>query len=187
MDTRERIVSSALNLVQTRGFNAFSFRDIADEIGIRSASIHHYFPTKEDLGRELITSYREKFHTALMNISSSTPDALKQLDAFVSLLARSVEDGEKVCLCGVLMSDCETLEEPMRQELTKMTGEVENWAATVLKRGKDQGVLKFSEQPAVLARTLFASFQGIMLCARAHKEPARFARAARSLITLLKG
>lgn len=186
METRERIISSALNLVQTRGFNAFSFRDIADEIGIRSASIHHYFPTKEDLGRELIAHYRDSFQAALVNIASSTSDPVKQLDAFVSLLARSVEDGEKVCLCGVLMSDCETLEEPMRKELTKMTDEVEGWAAAILKRGKDEGVLKFSEQPVVLARTLFASFQGIMLCARAHKEPTRFARAARSLITLLK-
>jgi TetR/AcrR family transcriptional repressor of nem operon len=185
MDTRERILDSALRLVQTRGFNAFSFRDVAQEIGIRSASIHHHFPSKEDLGRELIVRYRDSFLASLHEISESNENAAKQLDRFVTILSKSVESGERVCLCGVLMSDCETLDEGMRAELLALTAEVEAWAAKVLKDGREAGLFHFTEQPALLARTLFASFQGILLCARAHKQPDRFARAARSLLRLL--
>lgn len=52
MDMREQILTSAQRLVQQRGFNGFSYADIADEVGIRKASLHHYFPTKTDLGKD---------------------------------------------------------------------------------------------------------------------------------------
>ena len=43
MDTREKILNSAQGLIQTRSFHGFSFQDIANEVGIRKASLYHYF------------------------------------------------------------------------------------------------------------------------------------------------
>ena len=43
MDTRTKILDSAQRLIQTRSFQGFSFRDIADEVGIRKASLYHHF------------------------------------------------------------------------------------------------------------------------------------------------
>ena len=46
-------MDSAQHLVQTRGYHAFSYADIAEEVGSRKASIHYYFPSKTDLGKAL--------------------------------------------------------------------------------------------------------------------------------------
>lgn len=186
MSTRDSILDTAQAYVQSRGFNAFSFRDIADEVGIRTASIYHYFPSKADLGREVIRRYRSSLMSALAGIERTSSDGPRRLDELVALLAQSIEKGDRVCLCGILMSDCPTLDEEMRTELISMLEDVEAWLASVLKEGRAVGELQFADPPAVVARTIFASLQGIMMAARAHGEPERFRKAARALVGLLK-
>jgi len=39
------------------GFHACSFREIATDVGIKSASVHHHFPAKADLGAALVARY----------------------------------------------------------------------------------------------------------------------------------
>ena len=75
MDMREHILASAQRLAQQRGFNGFSYADIAEEVGIRKASLHHYFPTKTDLGLALIEVYSTQFDSALLRISGSPSNA----------------------------------------------------------------------------------------------------------------
>src|SRR5579862_1588267 len=55
--TRDRILDIAQRLIQSRGYNAFSFDDLAEELDIRTASIHYHFPTKADLGIALLRRY----------------------------------------------------------------------------------------------------------------------------------
>jgi TetR/AcrR family transcriptional regulator, transcriptional repressor for nem operon len=185
MDTRERILDSALTLVQTRGFNAFSFRDVANDVGIRTASIHHHFPSKDDLGLAMTRRYRENLMGALQGISSGTADAAARLERFVSLLAPTGAGSEKVCLCGILMSDSTTLSEGMRRELVSLVLAVESWLAEVLVEGRRQGTFRFTGDPSILARALFSGLQGVMMCVRTHKEPERFAQATKVLLALL--
>ena len=52
-DTKDRIMLAARLTVQDRGYGGLSFRELAKEVGIKSASIHHYFPTKGELGSAL--------------------------------------------------------------------------------------------------------------------------------------
>ena len=49
MNTRERILDSARRLLQTRSYAGFSFQDVADEVGIRKASIYSHFASKDEL------------------------------------------------------------------------------------------------------------------------------------------
>ena len=44
--TADRILDIAERLVQTRGFNRFSYADIAAELGITTASVHYHFPAR---------------------------------------------------------------------------------------------------------------------------------------------
>jgi len=185
MNTREQILHSAQELIQSRGFNAFSFRDIAAQVGIRSASIHHHFPTKEDLGKEVIANYRQALMKGLAAISGSKKQPEAQLQGLIALLAESVKSGKKVCLCAMLMSDSATLDRGMQQQLVKMIEEVEQWLALLLERGKAEKAFSFSGDPAILGRALFAGFQGIMMCVRVHGEPERFSKAAKALAGLL--
>src|SRR5690606_40708940 len=49
-DTAQQIIDLAEDAIATKGYSAFSFREIAALMGIKSASIHYHFPTKPHLG-----------------------------------------------------------------------------------------------------------------------------------------
>ena len=66
----EQVLDLAQSLIQLRGYNAMSYRNLADEIGVKTASIHYYFPTKEDLGLALLKRYRLAFKNALAGIDA---------------------------------------------------------------------------------------------------------------------
>ncbi len=99
--TSERVLDIAQRLIQTRGYNAFSFRDIASEIGIKSASIHYHYPSKTDLGVALVSRYRLAFEGELDKISARSKEAPKRLKGFVALF-RNTLDNQRLCLCGML-------------------------------------------------------------------------------------
>ena len=52
--TAELILDAAQRRAQTRGFNGFSYADIAAELDVTTASIHYHFSSKAELGATLI-------------------------------------------------------------------------------------------------------------------------------------
>src|SRR5947209_10912472 len=85
--TSEQILDIAERLVQTRGFNNFSYADIAKELGITTASLHYHFRGKAELGQALVTRYAERFGEALEQIDRDTPDPPGKLEAYARLYA----------------------------------------------------------------------------------------------------
>lgn len=185
MDTRSEIIQCARDYIQTRGYNAFSFRDIAEQVGIRSASIHHHFPSKTDLGLAVITEYRRWMFDELAEISRKAKGPEDEVLGLTRLLSQGMADGKRICLCAMLMSDAETLPQELQQELVAFLSAVEQWFGGVLERGRKEQVFAFEGSASILGRALFASFQGMMLCARAHGEPERFVKACRAVTSLL--
>src|SRR5207302_9005414 len=98
MDTAQRILDVAERLVQTRGFNSFSYADIAAELGITKASLHYHFQGKAELGQALITRYAERFSLALDEIDQDVPDGRAKLEAYARLYA-DVLHGKRMCMC----------------------------------------------------------------------------------------
>jgi TetR/AcrR family transcriptional repressor of nem operon len=72
-DTAQRILDVAERLVQSRGFNGFSYANVAAELNITTASLHYHFPSKAELGEALIVRYSARFADALQAIDSSVP------------------------------------------------------------------------------------------------------------------
>src|ERR1700759_1292858 len=112
--TASRILDIAERLVQVRGFNNFSYADIATEMGITKASLHYHFPGKAELGQALITRYRERFSAALERIDTDLPDPRTKLEAYTRLYA-DVLRGKRMCMCGILAAEYQTLPTPMRE------------------------------------------------------------------------
>ena len=73
--TSQRILDVAEKLVQTRGFNGFSYADIAAVLKVTKASLHYHYPGKADLGKELIERYERNFLAALDAIDAAAKDA----------------------------------------------------------------------------------------------------------------
>jgi len=86
-DTNSRILDVAERLVQSRGFNGFSYADVAIELNITKASLHYHFPGKADLGRALIERYESRFTEALDAIDQQEPDPLAKLEAYAKIYA----------------------------------------------------------------------------------------------------
>ena len=119
MTKKQAILNAAQAKVRLGGYNNFSFRELADEVGIKSASVHYYFPTKGDLGAELAHQYTNNFLASL-----GTPDALIEagkdpLECYIKLFRDALLIDEKMCLCGVLGAESASLPELLRKEVKR--------------------------------------------------------------------
>jgi TetR/AcrR family transcriptional regulator, transcriptional repressor for nem operon len=183
-DTSQRILDVAERLVQTRGFNGFSYADIAAALGVTKASLHYHFPAKAELGKRLIERYEKNFLAALAAIDRTSSSPREKLKRYAQIYA-DVLRSNRMCLCGMLAAEYATLPKPMKQEMKHFFEENERWLAAVLKQGQRRRELKFSGSEIEVARTLVGSLEGAMMLARSFGEVARFqAAAARSLAEL---
>ncbi len=185
--TRARLLDIAQELVQTRGYNAFSFRDLADRLGIRAPSIHHHFPSKAELGRRLMARYREQFGGLLAEIESRVRDPRRRLDRFVGLFRDTFRQGNRLCLCGMLATEYATLPRPVRSEVNAFYGETEAWLGRTFAAGRASGRLAFAGTPASAARTFFSALEGAMIAARAFNDEKRLTTAGGWMIKSLRG
>src|SRR5271170_1076386 len=110
------ILDVAEQLAQTRGYNGFSYADIAAQLGVTKASLHYHFPSKAELGRALIERYHGLFGAALDAIDRQTDEPREKLRQYVGLYD-SVLSNERMCLCGMLAAEHATLPAPMQEEL----------------------------------------------------------------------
>jgi TetR/AcrR family transcriptional repressor of nem operon len=184
--TRTRILDVAERLVQTRGFNGFSYADIAGEVGITKASLHYHFATKAELGGVLIARYSEVFALALQKISASLADAERRLRAYVQLYSDVLSD-ERLCLCGMVAAEYATLPARMQEAIRAFFELNEAWVAEQLELGVREGGRSLRVPAREAARMLVGALEGEMLVARAYGDPARFASAAGLLVAQLSG
>lgn len=180
-DRREEVLQHAGLLLQTRGFNAFSHRDLADLVGIKSSSIHYHFPSKEDLGIALIQKYRGEIEIYLASLEGLPAE--ERVDSFVQVFVEPAMTDTRWCLAGMLASDYETYGESLQLEVRRFFNLIEKWFSQqvlVLKPG-------FAEPDALaLGKAAVALLEGALLLARVHGEPHRVESAANIFKNLLK-
>jgi TetR/AcrR family transcriptional repressor of nem operon len=185
-DTATRILDSAERLVQGRGFNGFSYADVAAELGITKASLHYHFAGKAELGRALIERYAARFATALEQIDADGGDAPAKLDAYARIYA-DVLQRKRMCLCGMLAADYDTLPKQMREAVIAFFDHNEKWLTAVFEQGQADGSLHLDGSPSEAAQTLVSGLEGAMLVARPYRDTKRFEAAATRLLAGLAG
>jgi len=138
--TREEIITLADEFIRTRGFNAFSYGDIAGIMDVRKPSLHYYFPSKSDLGISVIDKELEK----MARLKEETEDlpGNEQLKKLVEVFFNSSRRG-KICLTGSLTPDYATLPEPMQYKVQEMCRTILDWMAVCLEKGRTEGRLAF--------------------------------------------
>jgi TetR/AcrR family transcriptional regulator, transcriptional repressor for nem operon len=183
-DTASRILDSAERLVQKRGFNGFSYADVAAELGISKASLHYHFPGKAELGEALIRRYAARFAEALEEIDRGDGEAPAKLDAYSRIYAEVLRE-HRMCLCGMLAADYDTLPKPMRDAVIRFFDENEAWLAGVLERGQEKGSLRLNGSANEAAQAIVGGLEGAMLIARPYRNVARFQAAATRLLDSL--
>ena len=183
--TAAQVLDVAERLAQTRGFNGFSYADIASELGITKATLHYHFRTKAELGGRLIERYAGTFRAALDAIVAAGAPAPDRLARYARLYA-DVLRNERMCLCGMLAAEYSTLPSPMQEEIRKFFDLNEAWLSTVLEEGRQAGTLHFEGPAPEMARLLLGALEGAMLVARSYADPSRFESASTRLLDDLK-
>lgn len=172
----DRILDAAQGLMQTFGYPAFSYNDIAKELGVTKPAIHYHFPSKGDLGLAVTRRYRSAFGGALSQIDRTEQKASKRLDRYVGLFAATLSNG-RVCLCGLLAADDRNIPDAIRGEVGAFFDDQSAWLERTL-RG-------FDLSPSVAARradALLAGLEGALIIASARRSETTFAIASKELV-----
>ena len=163
------------------GFNWFSYADIAAELGIRKASLHHHFPTKGDLGCALITRYIERFGAELAALDADGADAPRKLARYAHLY-EDVLRGNRLCLCGMLAAEYASLPPPMQVEIRRFFDLNQAWLASVIEAGRRAGQFHSRGSAAAVAGMVLSALEGAMLVARPYEDVARFSASAAQVL-----
>ena len=182
--TVDRVLDVAERLMQTVGFNGFSYADISAEIGLTKATLHHHFSTKAQLGQALIERYGERFRAALSALDASSAGAPRKLERYVQLY-RDVLSGQRLCLCGMLAAEYRTLPQPMQVGIRQFFDANEIWLAGVVDEGRRARVFHLRGSARDLARMLLGALEGAMLMAWPRNDVERFSSAARATLASL--
>ena len=185
MNTRTALLNSAENAARQRGFDGFSYADLAQEVGIRKASIHHYFPKKADLALELLERYAAGFMDDLAEIDTANSSAADKLRAYHTLYRDALVDGTQLCLCVAFSAGRDSLPEPVLQRLNQFHADSITWLTRVLSIATDDGSVAGLTDAEAEAHATLALMEGAQLVARAANSAAPFDRATAAFIARL--
>jgi TetR/AcrR family transcriptional regulator, transcriptional repressor for nem operon len=185
VDTATQILDVAERLVQVRGFNGFSYADVAAELKITKAALHYHFAGKAELGEALVARYAARFAEALNGVEARTSDASARLDAYADLYLDVLRE-QRMCLCGMMAAEYQTLPTPMQDAVVRFFDENERWLIRVLEKGRKEGIFTFVGPPRETARMIVSGLEGAMLVARPFGDITRFQNTARHLLSGLQ-
>lgn len=168
-NTAKRILDVAQDMVRNRGYSAFSYADISKQVGIRKASIHYHFPSKDELVKELVKRYRQGMMKACDRIAQSPISPDQQIIQFANLYRNGLEDGQ-ICLCAMLAADFAVLPESVHTEIQVFFRDTEAWLTTLLQQGCDTNVWECQPSVEQEAKGLIAMLQGAQLLARSSEN-----------------
>jgi TetR/AcrR family transcriptional repressor of nem operon len=159
-DTRAAILVTARLMVQARGYNALSFRDIAGEVGVKSASVHYHFPTKGDLAAALVRQYIDDVETGLALLLTQTKDSKERMRRYTGVFRAALENDNRMCLCGMMAAEFSDIPECARGEVERFAKVNITWLSAVLFPKQDAAAA------AQKAQAVLAAIQGAQLLAR---------------------
>lgn len=166
-NTRELILDAAEALLQDRGFSAFSYHHVAQQLGVKNAAIHYHFPSKADLGTALIRRYRERFRDYTRTLERENADPVSKLECYFAIPASYLQNGRKICPLGILEAEFNAIPEPMQLESRLLDKEMRDWLAGVIEEGRGLGVFSFEGSAVGKVLVVVAALQGVLQIARA--------------------
>ncbi|MGO4618481.1 TetR/AcrR family transcriptional regulator [Ensifer sp. 2YAB10] len=186
-ETYEKILDVAERLMASRGYNAFSYADIAPEVGVGKATIHHHFPSKADLAATVLARYRKNNRRHVEGLLATVADPVARLEAYIGFWEDCIRRQDMpFCIGALLASEIPSLPEAVVQQVRGHFADLAGWLRAVIEDGVANGLLKAEHGSAVAADCLIASVHGAMLAARvADSDPTVFSAIARRALDQL--
>jgi TetR/AcrR family transcriptional repressor of nem operon len=167
-ETKQKIMDAARLTVQDRGYSGLSFRELAKEVGIKSASIHHYFPTKGELGGALAERYTSDFAEYLDMLLDKGLEQATCIKRYTDVFRNTLLNENRMCLGGIMAAEHKELPVEVRAEVVKFSEMNVRWLIKVLLLGKSTRLATKTIQQRALA--IFCAIEGAQLVARSRGD-----------------
>lgn len=178
MDSATQILDIAERRMRQTGYNAVSYRDIAAEMGIKSASLHYHFPKKEDLGTALTQRYSDNFTQALQAIAARESNPKDRIKAFVEIYGVELKQRGLVCLCAVLGAETNGLPDRVSREIKLFFDGNIDWLT-------QQYTALGTDQPSKHAKTALSLLSGAMIVSASSGDNSIFDAAVDNIMQTL--
>jgi TetR/AcrR family transcriptional repressor of nem operon len=165
-DSREKILAAARRAAQAHGYNGLNFRDLAEDVGIRAASIYHHFPSKADLAEAVAKRYWEDAAVALEALLAESTDPASALRRYPETFRWALENENRMCLSGFMAAEYDDLPEAVKKEVQTFADVNLAWLSKVLSAAKVVSSKKIEQR----ARAIFAAVAGAQLMARSRSD-----------------
>ena len=167
IDRKAQILDVATELVQTRGYSAFSYQDLSTRLGITKASLHHHFASKEKLGIAVAEKYTHDVKTLLESVTRTHDDPWDQFRAYMDFVVDIMHTQDRICAAGSVQSEINVVPAAMGKSMCSLVQFVIGWIANVIAEGRKLGVMEFPGTPENQAAMIFSAAQGAMQYGRA--------------------
>jgi TetR/AcrR family transcriptional regulator, transcriptional repressor for nem operon len=165
-DSREKILAAARRVAQAHGYNGLNFRDLAEDVGIKAASIYYHFPSKADLAAAVARRYWEDSAAALESLLAESSEPIQSLRQYPDMFRWALENDNRMCLCSFMAAEYDDLPEPVKKEVQTFADVNVAWLSKVLSAANAVS----SEESEPRARAIFAAVAGAQLMARSRSD-----------------
>ncbi|AXR59733.1 TetR/AcrR family transcriptional regulator [Leptospira mayottensis] len=183
-DTKEKIVTIARDYFQSVGFRSFSFQDIANDLGIKKASIHYYYPSKEELGLEILEAYDKDFKKYIENIRERSP-RVRLFGLFKLYVSYAGENGN-ICPFGVVGTEYHVLSQTIRDKTLILQDQHRDFLIQTLYDGVKDGSFLLTLSVRDTADLFISAIQGAMQISRIRKDKEYFPKMIQSLKSMIQ-
>lgn len=166
-DTREEIMKTGRLMAQAGGYQSLSFRDIAQAVGVKSASIHYHFPTKGDLGAALAHRYADDMSEFLVGLTAVHKDVASTMRTYTALFREPLVNGNRMCLGGIMAAEHDQLPAEVRSGVDRFTDVNVEWLTKLLLSAK---IERTKARAARRALAIFSAIEGAQLMARGRND-----------------
>lgn len=181
INTKTALLNSAERAARARGFDGFSYADLATDVGIRKASIHHHFPTKALLSVELMQRYCDELKTVCHDIDAAHPTGGARVLAMIERYRTALDGGKSLCLCVSFSTSRESLPVEVIQQISRFRALMIGWFEAAFAAGQTDGTIAAVADPKREAAATLPLLEGAQLAARAEENPTLFDAALQML------
>lgn len=115
-DVATAILDAAERRIRKGGFNGFSFREIAADVGVKSSSVHYHFPTKENLAAAVVHRYTDYVSDLIDRELAANP---KPIEVWTKAFRGTLHSVDRMCPCAVLGASAQDLPPEVAAEVKR--------------------------------------------------------------------
>ena len=142
-DSKEKILTAASRLFQTKGYNATGLNEILKESESPKGSLYYYFPNgKDELALEAIKLSSQFIQTGIKNALAKYSNPIEAIQYNIKCIIESLEEGNSQNISiGLLALETHLNNEPLREACKEAFWAIENiYAEKLIKNGLSEEV-----------------------------------------------